>query len=290
MIDIGRVFSTSFAMLRQRFWLLVGMWAVFFAIQIAASSVLGVGMAVMGAAGAASFGAGLEDPTALAGMGFGLIAFFALFYAAYIAIVFAQQAAMVTLASPLEQPAFGAALVRGFKSVLPFLGLTLILILGYVGLSLGFVLIAGGLSLASEEGAAVVGVVLALLFLPILIYLGCRLAVVIAVVAVDEVYNPITALRRTWSVTKGKVIGILLGLIGTAVLALAVLGLPILLIFGAAIGGESDPFAAGGIAILALLLIFPLFIIYSAFASAVAGALHAEVTDGGAEKLEEVFA
>ena len=37
MIDIGRVFSTSFAIFRQRFWLLVGMWLVFFAIQMGVS-------------------------------------------------------------------------------------------------------------------------------------------------------------------------------------------------------------------------------------------------------------
>jgi membrane-anchored glycerophosphoryl diester phosphodiesterase (GDPDase) len=290
MIDIRRVFSTSFAMLRQRFWLLVGMWVVFFAIQMAASSVLGVGMVVMGAAGATSLEAGLQDPAAFAGMGVGFVIFMVLFYAAYLAIVLAQQASMVTLSSPLEQPAFGAALVRGFKSVLPFIGLMLILILGYMAMSLVFVLIAAALSVTGETTAGIFAVVLALLFLPVLIYLGCRLSVVIAVVAVDEVHNPITALRRTWAVTKGKVLGILLVLIGTLLLAFVVLGLPILLFFGSAIGAEGDSLAAVGGAVFAVLLLIPLFIIYSVFSSAIISALHAEVTDGGAEKLEDVFA
>ena len=286
MINIGRVFSTSFAILRQRFWLLAGMWAVFFVIQIAGSFVLGLGLMVTGLAGAG----GLEDPAALASLGVGMIVFLALFYAAYIALVLAQQAAMVTLASPLEQPAFGAALVRGFKSVLPFLGLLVLLILGYFALAFGLALVAGGLALASPEAASVVGGVLLVLFIPVLIWLGCRLSVVIAVVAVDEVYNPVTALRRSWAVTRGKVIGILLTLIGTLAIALVMVGLPVLLIVGATLSGESDPFAALGAVIFAFVLIVPLFIIYTAFSAAVAGALHAEVTDGGADQLEEVFA
>ena len=32
-MDIGRVFSISFAMFRQRFWLLLGMWLVFLVIR-----------------------------------------------------------------------------------------------------------------------------------------------------------------------------------------------------------------------------------------------------------------
>lgn len=107
MIDIGRVFSTSWAMLRQRFWLLAGMWGVFFAIQLAGLFVLGILMAMVGVAGAAA-GGGLDDPTAMAGLGVGVILLMVLFYGAYLVLVLAQQAAMVTLASPLEQPSSGA--------------------------------------------------------------------------------------------------------------------------------------------------------------------------------------
>lgn len=290
MIDIGRVFSTSFAVMRQRFWLLVGMWLVFFAIQIGASMVMGIVTVVMGTTSALAMGEGLEDPAAIASMGIGMIAFFALFYAAYIAIVLAQQAAMITLASPLEQPAFGAALIRGFKSVLPFLGLLVLLIVGYFVLVLGVAVVAGGLTLASPDAAAVVGVVMLVLFFPVLIWLGCRLSVVIAVVAVDEVYNPVAALRRSWAVTKGKVIGILLVLIGSVAMAFVIVGVPVLLFIGAAAGSENNPEAAVGIVLFGLLLLLPMFIIYTAFTAAINAALHAEVTDGGAEKLEDVFA
>lgn len=286
MIDIGRVFSTSFAMFRQRFLLLVGMWLVFFAIQMVASMFLGVGFAVVGLAGVATVGAGLDDPAALTGMGVVAFAFLALFYAAYLAIVFAQQAAMVALASPLERPAFGVALGRGFKSALPFIGISVLLVLGYFAVALVLALVAGALSGVAD----VLGLVMVVLLIPVMIYLGCRMAVVVAVVAVDEVYNPLKALRRTWSVTGGKVIGILLVLIGTGLLGLVVLGAPMGLIVASVAGTEGDTFAALGAGIVVVLLLIPLFILYTVFISAVIGALHSEVTQGGAEKLEEVFA
>jgi hypothetical protein len=290
MIDIGRVFSTSFAMFRQRFWLLVGMWAVFFALQMVASTVLGIVVAVMGFAGVAAFGAGLQDPAAVAGMGVGMMAFMALFYGAYVAILFAQQAAMVTLASPLERPSFGPALVRGFKSALPFFGIAVLIMLGYFAvLALMSVLIViSGLS--GSAGGPMLAAAMILLFVPVMIYLGCRFAVVIPVVAVDEIYNPLTALRRAWSVTGGKVIGILLVLIGTGLLGILGLGAPIALIFASAIGSDGDPFATLGVGIVVVLLMIPLFILYTVYISAITAALHSEVTQGGADKLEEVFA
>lgn len=291
MIAVGRVFATSFAMFRQRFWLLVGMWLVFFAVQTAASMVLGVGVAVLGIAGVAGLGAGFDDPAALTAAGAAAMILGLLFYGAYAAILLAQQAAMVVLASPLEQPAFGQALVRGFRSVLPFLGLLVLLILIYVAITLGLGLAAAGLSFAGEGTFDVLAVLLALLLLPVMLYVGCRLAVVIPVVAVDQVANPLAALRRSWGVTRGKVLGVLLVLLGTGALGLVVVGAPIALIFAAAIGSGNDPglFAIGGM-IIALVLFLPMLLLYSLFVSAVNAALHAELTDGGAERLEEIFA
>lgn len=287
MIDIGRVFSTGWAMLRGRFWLLAGMWAVFFAIQIAGSFALGIGMVVLGAAGAASIGAGFDDPAALAGMGIGAILFMLLFYAAYIVIALAQQAAMVTLASPLEEPAFGAALARGFKSALPFLAIALLMLLGYVALAAAAGAVVG---LAGAAGGSALGIGLAVLFVPVLVYLGCRFAVLVPVVAVDQVFNPVAALRRSWAVTRGKVVSILLAIIAFIVVTLVVLGAPFLLIFGGVLTGADSAEAGGGLVILGVLVFIPVLIVYTMFASAFTAALHSEVTAGGAEALGEVFA
>ena len=285
-METGRVFSISFAMFRQRFWLLLGMVLVFFAIQMAASIVLAISVAVMGAAGMAGLGAGIEDPNALAGLGIGMIVMIVVLYGAYIVLLFAQQAAMVTIASPLEEPSFGAALVRGFRSALPFFAITVLLLLGYIALSVPFMAISAALGLVGETA----GAVFSLLFLPLLVYLACRFSVLIPVVAVDQVFNPVTALRRSWSVTRGRVVAILLALVGFIALTLVVFGLPFGVIFGLLFAGTQDP-ATGVVGVFVALLVFvPLLIGYTMYASAFTAALHSEVTGGGAEALEEVFA
>lgn len=288
-MDVGRVFSISFAMFKQRFWLLLGMVLVFFAIQLAASTLIGLAVVGVGVAGMAGLGAGVDDPSAITGMGIGMIAMLVVFYGAYLVLLLAQQAAMVTVASPLEEPSFGAALTRGFKSAVPFFVIAVLLVLGYLALTLlmGLVLAATG---AAGAGGGAMGIVVAVAFLPLLIFFACRFSVLIPVVAVDQVFNPIKAIRRSWSVTRGKVLSILLALIGFIVLTLVAFGLPFGLLYGAAFGGQDFPVAGAGVVLLVFLIFIPLFIFYTMFASAFTAVLHSEVSGGGAERLEEVFA
>lgn len=289
MIDIGRVFATSWAMLRQRFWLLLGMFAVFFAIQMVGSMVLGIVLAIMGAAGAVSIGAGLDDPAAITGMGVFLVLFMVLFYGAYLVLVLAQQAAMVTIASPLEDASFGNAMARGFKSALPFFVISVILGVGYFALGALVFGIAGAAGLGGGTGGGIVGIVLLLLFMPGIVYPGCRMAVLVPVVAVDQVFNPIAAIRRSWAVTQGRVLGIFLATLALGVLTLVVFGVPFGLIFGTAVSG--DPGSGTPLLLLLLPIVFlPVFVVYVMFASSFMAALHNEVTGGGSERLEEVFA
>ena len=290
MIDIGRVFSTSFAMLRQRFWPLVGMWAVFLAIQMAASTVLAVVMVMVGMAGVAGLGAGFDDPAAFGGLGIVMIVFMVLFYGAYIVLLLAQQAAMVTLGSPLEEPVFGTAMNRGFRSALPFFGLSVLLVLAYFALTAAVLAVMSLVSVGGGAAGGVVSGLLGLLMLPLVIWLACRLSVLVAVVAVDQVFNPVTALRRSWAVTRGKALRILLALAGFIGISLVALAVPFVLIFFAADMAESSPGAGIGLGIVGLLIFVPLFVVYTIYTATFTAALHCEVTEGGAEQLEEVFA
>lgn len=284
-MHIGRVFSTSFAMLRQRFWKLAGMWAVFFAIQIAGSIALGVGIVMMSLAGMDSL-EGLEDTSAIAGMGIGMLAMVVLFYGAYLVLVLAQQAAMVTLASPLEEPAFGPAMARGFRSALPFFAVAVVATAAYVALAVTVDAATGGEGGEGSEAGALVSLAL----LPVAVYLACRFSVLVPVVAVDQVFNPLAALRRSWVLTRGKVLSILLALIALTALMAVGLGLPFLLVFSALPDGGQDSAVSEGVVLLGVLLIVLLFILVTMFAAAFSAALHSEVTGGGAERLEEVFA
>lgn len=291
MIDIGRVFATSLAMLHQRFWLLLGMFAVFFAIQSVGSMVLGIVFAIFGAAGAASMGGGLEDPSAFTGMSIGLIIFMVLFYGAYLVLMLAQNAAMVTLASPLEEASFGTAMGRGFKSALPFFGITVLLLIAYVAIAALVVALAGVAGIGGGAAGSIIGGILFLLLMPVMVYLGCRMMVLVPVVAVDQVFNPAAAIRRSWAVTEGRVLGIFLSTLAFGLLSLMILGLPFLLMFGSILGSGGEPgVAAIGGMLLGFLVLIPLFVVYTMFASAYTAALHSEVTGGGSERLEEVFA
>jgi len=110
---------------------------------------------------------------------------------------------------------------------------------------------------------------------------------------VDETYNPIAAIRRSWALTQGKVLPVLLSLLGFGAITLVVLGLPIVLILGATVGLDNSTGPSAGaitVIVIAGLALVPLFMIYTIYASAFTASLHAEVTDGGAERFEEVFA
>ena len=290
MIDIGRVFSTSITMLRQRFWLLLGMLVVFFAIQSAASTVLTIGLVVIGMAGAFGLGAGLDDPAALGGLGIGFVVFFALFYAAYVVLLLAQQAAMVALASPLEEPAFGTAMMRGFRSALPFFAISVLMLLGYGLLTVALIAAIGVSAAGGGATGGVIAVVLGLASMPLVIFLLCRFAVLVPVVAVDQVFNPIAALRRSWSVTRGKALRILLALVCFVAASLVMLGVPMALVFGIAYLGQDSAAVGVTAVIIGILLFIPLTIVFAIFTSTFTAALHCEVTGGGAERFEEVFA
>lgn len=285
MIDIGNVFRTMGRMLRQRFWGLVGLCAVFAAIQFGGLLVMGVGMAVVGAAGVAAGGAGLEDPAAFAGMGLGLVAILVVFYAAYFVIFLAQQAALVTLASPLEDASFGAAMSRGFKSAMPFFGVVVLLMVAYIAVGA----LVGG-ALGATGGGAMLSNVIPLLLLPVMVYFGCRFSVLIPVVAVDKVFNPVKAIRRSWQLTRGHVWRIFLSNAIYTLCAGLLLALPVVLLFGLTDSTGAGPDAAL-FAVLAIMLLFlPVMCLYFMSLSAFMASLHSEVTGGGAEALEEIFA
>lgn len=283
-MKIRRVFATSFAMLRQRFWKLAGMWAVFLAIQIAGMIALGIGIVMMSLAGMDSL-EGLDDTRAIAGMGIGMLAMVVLFYAAYLVLLLAQQAAMVTLASPLEEPAFGPAIARGFRSALPFFVVAVLVTAAFVALAVTVETATGGTGAAGSEAGAVVSVML----LPLAVYLACRFAVLVPVVAVDQVFSPLAALRRAWVLTRGKVLATLRALIALAALV-AGLGLSFLLLFGTLLDGGEDAAASESAMLAAILLLVLGVMLVTMLAAAFTAALHSEVTGGGAERFEEVFA
>lgn len=280
---VGDVLSKTMDILKERIGALIGLYVVFFVIQMVAFLAFGL----LGGASMMSLGAG-ADPSA--GLGGGMILGLFVFYLVYFLIYCAQSLSMSAKASPLRNYDIGDALGVGFRFSLTLLALFIILgVIAFIGsLVLGLVigLVAGG------TGSPEVGSALALLLiLPLAIYLACRLSVTSPVVAVDEVKNPVSALSRTWTMTKGNVLTIFLSYLVLFVIAIVPLAL-FGLVFAGSIAGAvagGTPELGGGIVIAGFLVFILFSVLFASAASAMVAVLHSMMTDSEGESLEATF-
>lgn len=276
-ISVGRIISQTFAMVGQRFGALLGLWAVFFAIQIGLSLILTIAM------GGAAAGMAFSSPDAISGgMILGIIVFYLVYFLAY----FAQSSALMAEASPLQRPGFSESFSTGLRSAPTMLGVVLLYLIAYIGFAVVFGLLAAVLSFAGRAGVAI----LVILFIPAAAYLACRLSVVNAVVAVERVGNPITAIVRGWSLTKGNVLSIFLALL-IFVMAVAVL-IGFLFMMGfASIGSAMTGGGAPNLGALGLVFVGALVfsVLVAIVGSALVSVIHAELAPAG-QGTSEVFA
>ena len=143
--------------------------------------------------------------------------------------------AMVALMGE-ERPTVGEALVRGTKSLLTLIGTGLIVLVVYVLLSfvlgLVLVLLAGLIgAVGGQAAAAVLSFVALLAIFLIVLYVMTRLSLTLAVVVLERQLNPISALLRSWRLTKphawnifGFYVLLVIAYIVISVLVLGVLG------------------------------------------------------------------
>ncbi|EAQ27606.1 hypothetical protein NAP1_08437 [Erythrobacter sp. NAP1] len=289
-VDIARVFSDSWTIIKQRFFQLLGMWIVFFVLNLLYTMIggafIGGSVFAMGATAAS-----VDDPgMLLGGLGIGVAVMMFAFYLGSIVIIFAQQCAMSALGTPLRPVQFNDALMAGFKGGVTFIAIAILLAIAYFAFFLVSALI--GLVLSAIDGAAVL--LTTVLFFPLLVYLALRLSVIVPVVAVDRVFNPLTAIRRTWGMTSGKVLSILGVYLVIIAIALVLLGIPFFLMFGSvflagASGSDAAGLAAAGSMIGGFLLLIPMFLIYSVIAIVISACLHAQLTDTRVEEATQTF-
>lgn len=283
-MGVGQVLADTFGMVKDRFGPLLGLWAVYFAITIALTIVFGIGMAAVGVAGMAT----MTESNPLA-MGGGMVVLVVLLYAGYLLLSMAQYASLMLMASPTGRPAFGDALSSGWRAAPALLLLTLVLIVGYVVLAL----VVGALgSVFGDAG----GTVLALVMLPVLIWLACRLALLFAVVAVDGVRNPFTAITRSWQLTEGHAWAIFLASLVFIVILVVVCGVALLPSIGmfasmADPGTLAEAPAPGfGGFVLLMLGFFVASVLFTLGYSAFMAVLHGTLTTAGGEGAAEAFA
>ena len=274
--SVSSAYSEAMRMVRERFWPLLAILAMFFVITIGVMFVFGASM-LSTIAGMAS---GPPDPAAL---GAGFVTTYALVYLVIYFISLASMAAMVTMASPAERPGIGDAIVDGFKSA-PSLFAVLIM----VGIGFGIVAVV-----LSFLGGAAQSAALGMVVLLAIVALGCwiftKLSLVVPLVAIDGVRNPITAMTRSWSLTTGSALKIFAAWFLFWVVVMVVLMIVVFAFAGSIAGGISSG-QTPGIGTIVLILVFYLAFVVAInlFVSALTAAVHAQLA-GPAAAMAETF-
>lgn len=279
-MTVGQVISRTFSVLFERLGTLIGLWGIYFVLQFVAIAVLGIAMAALSAGG------GITPGLAGGGLSTGMVVMVVAFYLAYFLIYFAQSASLTAASSPFHRTGFGEAIGIGMRGALPLLGVMILLAIGYLVVALVFMLLGAVLSTAGRAGA----VILAVLALPAAVFLACRLSVVNAVVAVERVANPVTAITRSWAITKGHVLAILGSIVA--------LGAVLLLIFAVAFipfytsvksASEAGAEPNFGLMIVGFLGIVIASVVMVLVMSALVAVIHAELVDDMDGAAAEVF-
>lgn len=140
---------------------------------------------------------------------------------------------ILTLFTDRNRPTVGQAIRRGFVGVLPYI-VAQILFGMALGLAAGLLLMVGSLT-----GVAAIAAVSVVLALALAIWAAIRISLVAPIVVVEGQRNPIAALLRSWSLTRGNVarLGVFYALVIVAflvimILVMAVVGVVLALIAG----------------------------------------------------------
>lgn len=282
-LSVGSVIAGAFGAIKERLGALVAMWLLYFVLTIVGMIFFGIVFAGIGMAGlsmASGFDpAGSGALGALGALGGGMIASILLFYVAYIFMLMAQMGSLTALASAYSKPTFGEAFKQGISAAFPLLGASLLLLIVYfiVGIPLG---------LALNFAGDIAGVIAAILFLPVLIYLGCRLMLMVPVAVTESVRNPVKIIARSWELSRGHVFKIFLILLVMIVIMVVSLGLVALPFLTSDMTGTAP---GGGTVFFVLIAVLAVFFFITVFQAAVVAATHSALSPSTGEDYDEIF-
>lgn len=103
-----------------------------------------------------------------------------------------------------SKPTVGEALKTGAIGLLPYIGVYLILV---VGLTLAAMLV---IVAPMSAGAPAIAIVFGIAAVPLLIYLLIKLSLIMPAIAIEKLVNPVAIIQRSWRLTKGNSVRLLL--------------------------------------------------------------------------------
>ena len=186
--------------------------------------------------------------------------------------------ALLALLRAGNRPTVGQAIAIGAIGFLTSIAATIIF---YIGFSVVAGLILGA---AMAVGVTALTVILAIAIFVAFVYIAIKLSLLAPVIAIEKVYNPFTAMMRSWRLTKGnslRIFAFLALLIIAVVVVSMVLGLIVGLVFGLA-GGEVARIGGG-------LFNSLLNAVYVVLMLGVLAAIHRQLAGPDAEVVSETF-
>ena len=139
---------------------------------------------------------------------------FSLVFIIYMLVRTLGVCALCIAASSRQAPSLSEAISEGVRAMLPMIGVYLLLIVGYVVVTIVFAVTIGlsflGLFTASAAGgqAPGAGSVLGAISVGVIVmiaalYIFTKLSMIVPVIVVDQERSPVKAISRSWSLTRG---------------------------------------------------------------------------------------
>lgn len=110
--------------------------------------------------------------------------------------------ALMALLTDRTRPTVGDALFIAVRSLPTLIGAVVLFVVGYIAVAAIFSLLAGGLVAAT--GSTAIGAIPILGLIAFIFYFVVKLSLTLPVVVIERVMNPVTALARSWQLTKGN--------------------------------------------------------------------------------------
>lgn len=184
--------------------------------------------------------------------------------------------ALLALLRDASRPTVGEALKAGLAGLLPAIGFYVICIV------VGF--LAAMLAVALAAASPALGVVAIIALAVLAVYAMIKLSLALAVIAIDKVSNPLTAISHSWRLTKGNSFRLFLFFV-LLVLVYLVISIVIGMIVGAlvlALGTETALLVNGIISGILGAILTVVFV-------AVIAAIHRQLSGPSAAAISETF-
>lgn len=110
--------------------------------------------------------------------------------------------ALLALLTDRARPTVGQALGIAIRALPTVVGAALLFFAGYLGVVLVLVMFAAAASSATGPGA--IAAMVGLLMIAGVIYAMVKISLALPVIVIERVSNPVTALARSWRLTKGN--------------------------------------------------------------------------------------